>query len=434
MARIGIGTHLTLSLALIATAHACGIDPGASHPRGRVLLVGIDGASLRVMEPLFEKGALPHLAKLRSEGVSGPLRSIMPLQSPRIWNSIATGKEPEKHGITAFARLVGPRQLRLYLGSDRKAHALWNIVSDARMTVAVVNWWNTFPPERINGVMISDHLQPGEIEGREEIAHASETPSGALIFPESWTRRLTPLLDIEESPVAFDDPFKGNDRLPHIGLSGERLSRSFRDDGTILRLAREVEEAEVPDVMLVFFPGIDRVSHFLWGMVEPGDKYAENLRPTAEGRAAGLRAFERYYEYTDALLGVLFDRYGPEDLVMVVSDHGFEAGNDLGILTGVHRSESALDGVIFARGPGIASGEPAGATSVLDITPTILAWLGLPVGDDMDGEVAPFVELEQVARVASHDVSPVDWLETAPSGSDERILEDLRALGYLEDE
>lgn len=406
----------------------------APDPPGRVLVVGIDGASWRMLDPLFERGALPHLARLRAAGASGRLESLIPIQSPRIWNSIATGKTPEKHGIVAFAKRVGRRDLRLYLGHDRKTHALWNIVSDAGLEVAVVNWWNTFPPEAIDGVMISDHIQPSEIEEREELAHASDTPVGALAHPARWQARLHELLADDTPPIAFEDPFADVDSIPFSAWTGERLARSFHDDAAVLRLALTVEAEERPDVMLVFFPGIDRVSHFLWGMIEPPERYPENLRTTEAERAAGRRAFERYYAWTDAMIGALLERFGPDDLVVVLSDHGFEAGHELGFLTGVHKTEEALDGVLFVRGPGIPARVETGDVGVLDVTPSILAWLGLPVGEDMDGRVAPFFPDERVERVATHDTTPIVWLETAASGSDARILENLRALGYLEDE
>jgi predicted AlkP superfamily phosphohydrolase/phosphomutase len=408
----------------------------SSEPRipRRVLLVGIDGASLRMIEPLLERGSLPNLASLRDQGVSGPLHSILPLQSPRIWNSIATGKRPEKHGILSFAHTDENNSLHLYLGSDRKVHALWNIVSDAKMSVATINWWNTYPPEKINGVMVSDHLQASEVESREKLSGASETPTGALIYPEHWAPRLMPLLSITEPPVAFPDPFAGNAQLPHPLFNNPRLSSYFHEDGAILRMALEVEAAEQPDVMLVFFPGIDRVSHFLWGMIEPPDAYPDYLRPSPSERKAGTAAFERYYEYTDALLGMLLARYSAHDLVLVLSDHGFESGVDLGMLTGAHHSEEAQDGVIFARGTGIEAGTSAGEISVLDITPTILTWLGLPVGEDMDGAVAGFLGGKPITRIKTHDSRAVEWLRPAPSGADEKMLENLRALGYLEDD
>ena len=119
--------------------------------------------------------------------------------------------------------------------------------------------------------------------------------------------------------------------------------------------------------------------------------------------------------------------------MIVVSDHGFEAGSHLGDLTGVHDSEAALDGIVFARGAGIAPSSDAGAPSVNDVTPTILAWLGLPLGEDMDGRVASFLEPAQpVMTIATHDIGQIERLGVAPSGREEEILDQLRALGYID--
>jgi len=49
-------------------------------------------------------------------------------------------------------------------------------------------------------------------------------------------------------------------------------------------------------------------------------------------------------------------------------------------------------------------------------------WLGLPMAEDMDGGVADFVGGIPIAQIATHD-----------SGPDERMLENLRALGYLQE-
>jgi hypothetical protein len=69
---------------------------------------------------------------------------------------------------------------------------------------------------------------------------------------------------------------------------------------------------------------------------------------------------------------------------------------------------------------------------MLDVTPTILAWLGLPVGADMDGGVAPFLRGVRIATIRTHDVGTVQRLAGERSGAEPRILEELRALGYVE--
>jgi predicted AlkP superfamily phosphohydrolase/phosphomutase len=415
------------SLALLALA-AC----GGPEPRGRVLLVGIDGASPRVATPMLADGRLPNLARLAREGVSGPLRSRLPLASPRIWNTIVTGKRPEKHGIRSFVRREGDR-LELLLSSDRRTHALWNIASDAGLSAGVVNFWNTHPPERISGVMVSDHLLASEVEGRRTLAHAAAAPRGPLVFPEAWQPRLAQLLAAGAEVVDVADPFAGATGLPpRLFAKGNPLSERFREDEALAAIALAIDAELRPDLLMVLLPGIDRVSHLIWAGVEPAERYAPPQRPTPPEHAAMRAALEAYYAYTDALVGALAARFGPDDLVLVLSDHGFEAGVSMGFLTGVHESEAAADGVLFARGPGVPAGGAAGEVAIEDVTPTVLAWLGLPLGLDMDGRPAAFLAAAPTRSVATWDAKPVERLPLAESGAEPELVERLRDLGYLE--
>jgi hypothetical protein len=416
---------LRLALAAALSGAACGWAP-----RGRVLIVGIDGATLRVAAPLLEAGRLPELARLAREGASGPLRSLVPILSPRIWNSVATGKTPERHGIVGFSRTEPSGAARLLSSRDRRVHALWNIASRAGLEVGVVNWWNTWPPERVRGVMVSDHLFPSEVEARRRISGAGGEAGGALVFPEEWHARLTALLVREETlppTVGWSVPAG----LPKW-IDSELLARWPRQDAALVRFALEIEAELRPDLLMVLLSGIDRVSHFLWLGMEPPELYAEGLRAPPAERAAARTALEGYYAYTDALLGALLARYGPEDLVLVLSDHGFEAENDLPLLSGGHLSPAALEGVLFARGAGIPAGSSTAGTSVLDVTPTVLAWWGLPVALDMEGRIASFLRVPAPEPIASWDTQPVERLAPAGPGAEHALLEELRALGYLE--
>jgi predicted AlkP superfamily phosphohydrolase/phosphomutase len=414
-------------LALSIAALAC---TPVEEPRRRVLVIGIDGASFRVADPLMKSGLMPNLAKIASEGVSGPLTSARPLLSPRIWNSIATGKRARKHGITGFARKDRDGNPHLMLSHDRKAHALWNIASDAGHSVVVVNWWNTYPPEKINGVMISDHLMAKEVEGREAMSGATSSSFGPVIYPEKWVSRLSNTVSMGP-PIDFVDPFAGDPPLPRWVKPRGRLSRHFREDGALTRIALEIEAEEDPDVMMVLLFGIDRVSHWLWGNLEPPELYIEPLRPTDVERKAGREALHSYYRYSDALIGALLERYEPGDLVVVVSDHGFESGSGMGFLTGVHAGPAALEGVFFARGRGIPAKQKVEGLKIYDVAPTILAWLGLPHARDMDGVPGAFLKTT-IDSIETHDTTAVERIGTAPSGADDVLIQQLRELGYIE--
>lgn len=409
------------------------------HAKGRVLLIGLDGATLRVVEPLMHEGRLPNLSRIAAEGVHGPLQSFPPLHSPRIWNTIATGKVPEKHGILSFARARADGSQSLYLSSDRLTHALWNITSDAGLTTAVLNWWTTFPPERINGVMVTDHLLPEQVAELLALFQApGSTPAAPTTYPPSWEARALQLAQDPSALVDLPNPLLSLEPFPRWYSRDGNANGYFRRDTGVTRIALAVESELHPAVAMVYLSGIDKLSHVYWVMVESGYQYSEAMSPTPEEKIAGAEALRGYYVYTDRLIGLLLDRYGPEDLIMVVSDHGFEAsetpiqvGAQHAVLTGQHESDAASRGILFARGPEIRRGASVEGTTVNDIAPTILTWLGLPVAADMDGKPASFLGSEPPSRIATYDTKPVERIETESRGAEQEIIENLRALGYI---
>jgi predicted AlkP superfamily phosphohydrolase/phosphomutase len=351
-----------------------------------------------------------------------------------VWNSIVTGVSPKRHGIRSFAYKNETDEKQLFLSTDRKVPAVWNILDAAGFTTGIVNLWNTYPPDRLNGVMITDHVLAREVAGRAMIAQAPEPESGTTVYPEEWAARIDALLDDTTPLTSVANPFRDNDALPKWVLLHD-LIRRYEEDGALGRIALAVEREVRPDLLMVLLPGVDRVSHHLWGNMEPEEKYPPRLRPDDATRAAGRGALEDYYRYVDEIVGLLMRDFGPDDLVMVLSDHGFEAGTALMYLTGKHESEAAIDGIFFARAPGLdAPANGPGGIQVRDVTPTLLAWFGVPVADDMDGKPMPFFETSRRAsRVASHAQTPTPKVTAGPSGAEADIIERLRMIGYLEE-
>ncbi|MDP6979195.1 MAG: alkaline phosphatase family protein [Myxococcota bacterium] len=424
---------VAISLAVLLAG--CSEEP-PTESRGRVLLIGIDGASPRIVDPLIAEGRLPNLAGIAREGVHGKLRSAEPIHSPRIWNTIVTGVVPEKHGIVTFSYGGRDGRQHLYTSRHRRARALWTIASAAGLEVAVVNFWNTYPLEKVNGVMVSDHILATQIDEREQLTGAAKARVGDVIYPPAWNGRLSGMIEARATPIPdFESPFVESRTLPRWVLRDE-LQRRFEEDGALAQMTLEILREERPDVTLVLLPGIDRISHYLWGVIEPPGTYSEGLEPTAEGRAGGKAALYRYYEYVDALVGHLAADFGPNDLVMVLSDHGFEAHEAMMRLTGNHHTEKAIDGIIYTRGAGLPSGEEVTGLGVNDIAPTLLRWMQLPVARDMDGKAASFVADPGVAPVPSYNEIALEFVtpKDAESGAEEEVIERLKALGYIESE
>src|SRR5262245_1821667 len=94
-----------LAVALLAGAAGLALAAGGCARRStdlRILLVGVDSADWEMIRPMAERGELPHFAKLLEEGASAPARTLEPPLSPLVWTSIATGKNPDEHGILDF--------------------------------------------------------------------------------------------------------------------------------------------------------------------------------------------------------------------------------------------------------------------------------------------------------------------------------------------
>lgn len=73
-------------------------------PRGRVVVLGFDGADHRLTERFLAEGKLPNLAKLAQAGGFSPLRPTIPAQTPVSWSTFATGLSPGRTQIFDFLK------------------------------------------------------------------------------------------------------------------------------------------------------------------------------------------------------------------------------------------------------------------------------------------------------------------------------------------
>jgi predicted AlkP superfamily phosphohydrolase/phosphomutase len=437
-ARRGVVLGMLL-LASLAALGSCN-KPSA----GRVLVIGIDGAAPAVIDELFAKGKLSNLRRLKERGAYGPIKSDTDaLLSPRVWTTMATGKTPEKHGIVSWVKIAKDATADLFYSTDRTGLALWNILSDAGKSVAVVNWLITYPPEVINGVMVSDHALARELEGKKDIGEMFAKGAGAnlnpvrdaengasAVYPEDWAPRALAPAHAEAVLTNVVNPFL--EGSPDIGF-GEFMKnmRGFWEvDQRLVSITLEILAEKKPDVTMLLLQGIDRVSHFLYGCRQAPELDPPSFRINAQQRENCRKAIDDYYEFTDQLIGRLLAHFGEDDLVIVVSDHGFESEFHE-YRTGGHSSEAASYGVCFARGPRVASASVRDM-KVADLSPTVLAWYGLPLGLDMDGKPASFLESLEIRTIATWDTRTVERLGEGKSGGELKVKDELRSLGYLQ--
>jgi len=143
----------------------------------RVLVVGWDGGTWSVAEPLARAGRLPTIASLREGGAFGTLESVPNMNSAPAWSTIATGLNPGRHGIFYFdERVPGSYGRRIINAQRRDGATLWRMASEAGRRIAVVNVPISYPAEPVNGFLVAGldtpatslpgFAWPGDLTGR----------------------------------------------------------------------------------------------------------------------------------------------------------------------------------------------------------------------------------------------------------------------------
>jgi len=407
----------------------------------KVLFIGWDAADWKIINPLMDNGLMPALNKLVDESVIGNISTLSPPLSPMLWTSIATGKTADKHGILGFVETdkengtIGPIK-----NTSRKSRAIWNILNAQGYKCNVFSWWPSHPAEPINGLMVSNFFNSVSTNYNEEWP-----VSKGAVFPESYVKELKELrVHGEEITAQLIEPF-----IPKLLEMLDDLTDD--DHKKISRIRKHLAEcvsvqAQVTwamentewDFTAVYFDTIDKLCHFFMQFAAP------KMNKVSE------RDFEIYkyvinaiYVFHDMMLERLLALAGEDTTIVLVSDHGFQSG-DLRpkSLPKIHASIALHHnplGIFLMKGKGIKKDERIFGASLLDITPTLLAHLQLPVGRDMDGKVLAhcFEKSQEVKYIGSWESQKGDFGEhpkeyIPPAMNENEAIAQLAELGYIE--
>ena len=361
-----------------------------NRPANKLLIIGWDAADWIIIDRLFAQGKLPNLRRLVDGGVRADLSTLDPKLSPLLWSSIATGKTADKHGILNF---VEPNPagdgLRISASTTRRTKALWNIITQSHMKVNAVSWYASHPAEAIAGVCVTNLFQ----EGEPTAAGAPWPMQSGTVHPQSWEEKLAPqrtaAKDISKAQLLSMIPrlneIKPKDNHPHtLAKQLARMSSVHNAAVSILKNSPQW------DCTMVFYETIDTIGHHFMQFLPPQMPHVSKDQLRLYGDV-----MLKVYEHHDHALGELLQHAGPDTTVLLLSDHGFHSGDQRPVITQTNPDDRAAVesswhrsfGVLVMSGAGIKRGEKISAATLLDITPTALALLGLPVGADMDGRV-----------------------------------------------
>jgi predicted AlkP superfamily phosphohydrolase/phosphomutase len=260
----------------------------------RLCVIGIDGATFDLMEPLLKEGRLPNITRLMTTGAHGPLCSTLPPVSPVAWTSFVTGTGPGKHGIFDFiVKKRGQYELRVMNSTHRSTSPVWCMLSEAGKRVGVLNVTSSFPPDPVNGFMISGL-------GSADVDTASEPPG------------LCREIQDELGPYVFAN------RVPWSSGPSAYIQGLHEEIDYRLTSALRLLDRYECDFLMVVFLALDGASHRLWQYRDP----KHPLYSEAEASKYG-NAIDELYEHIDGAIGQLLEGLGAGWNVMVGSDHGF---------------------------------------------------------------------------------------------------------------
>jgi predicted AlkP superfamily phosphohydrolase/phosphomutase/Tfp pilus assembly protein PilF len=406
--------------------------------RAPVIWLALDGLDWELLDRLAAEGRMPNWKRLTEQGYTDVLESFVPILSPVVWTTIATGVGPDVHRVLDFQEVDPATGQKVPIsGRSRAVPAIWNVASASGLTVGVVGWWGTHPAEEVKGFFVSDHASPILFEGmpKQGVAYPASLSAGV----EQIAGREGQVTDAELARFV-DLPLEeiARSRASGKGLEDPivALARTIAATRVQARIARELYDRNLPDLMMLYLEGTDVVGHVFASYVAP------KMECVSEADFARYtHAVDEYYALADRLIGQWMRRAEEDGATLIVnSDHGFKWGADRSCERGSLNPATAgywhrLDGVFAAWGARVKKSSERGRATVFDVAPTVAALLGLPVDRQAEGSPirAGFRDLAgpprkdlaaeiPVRRLAAEQISEKEASEYAKK---------LMALGYL---
>jgi hypothetical protein len=391
------------------------------RPARRVLVIGIDGLGPDDLRANPRGGRVPSLVRLARRGSFGPMATLRPTEGPPIWTTMLTGRLPRDHGIKSFfsyrlrlsssdwallpkgtfvgqlerAGLVSRRPVT---STSRTRRALWNVLDAFGIPAGLVRIWGTHPPETIRGFVLSPYFYA--LRDDPERVTGTLHPPGLLA--EATARALGPR-DLEAGVLRelADPPSPGASLLEDPRLEA-LAAQALAPDLTYARAAGVLRGAYDPPFFALSFRGYDVAGHSFYREAHPdlfGDVSEE------EERRYG-RVLDRYASLLGRWVGEQAQDLRPGEVLVVLSGHGLEPaplgrrllGTLLGTPVTAASHAAGPEGFFLAVGDGIRQGGTLRSASVLDVAPTLLYLMGLPVARDMEGRVLTEILDEHFAR------------------------------------
>jgi predicted AlkP superfamily phosphohydrolase/phosphomutase len=275
----------------------------------RTVLIGLDGASFSILDPLMEAGVMPFLKRFADGGVRAGLLSTPNPLTPPAWASVMTGRSPGQHGLFDFI-WAEQRETDHYFTlcnfHDIRCETIWSIVSREQGTIAALNFPFLSPPPRVCGSIV-----PGFVSWKH---------LGRNVYPRELYAELQSIPGFDAKSLAWDFDLE---KKAEQGVSPEEyeswVAFHVRRERQWFEVARHLMRTSASDLFAILFDGPDKLLHMGYRFLDPAQFPPS---PSAWERKVRSICLD-YFRELDGFLCELVRLAGPEARVVMVSDHGF---------------------------------------------------------------------------------------------------------------
>ena len=380
-----------------------------------VLLITIGGAGLGRLHPLLDAGTLPHINSLVDEGVLAPLRAPLPSVGPMLWTSLVTGHTAAVHGIGGSRVPHG----RLLIDADRRCPALWDIAAAKGRSACVVGGWATHGAADGSVMRVSEHFGSPAIGKSDGFLAAAVHPAEVREpIADCWVRPE----EVDLDTLAWFVPEwrqVDQDRDPRLAIVADALAYTLSRHASFTWIL----ENHRPALTVVDYPLLDMLLPvFLPHNASDADAPGKAGGDAADEGSPYDQVVARGYALADLLIGRLAELAGPQVRIILASTHGYVSAATATAPNAERPSAATtLDGsgFLICAGPGVERDALIHGATILDVTPTMLGMLNLPIANDMPGRVLG--EILPVEEMSGESVP--SWSHVRSHSDPENMLE-----------
>lgn len=274
----------------------------------RTLMIGLDGATFSILDPLMEAGHMPFLKSFMDQGVRADLESTLPPITPPAWTTIMTGRSPANHGILDFFRPESPgsRFLRFVSTKQLKCESIWTHLMHRDLSAINLNFPVMAPPLPMKGYSI-----PGFVTWR----HLRHSCHPADLMD---TLKTIPGFDLKIIAHDFGLEEKVVQGCSFAESEGWIKYHTYKDEQWLLVLSH-LNRQDPCDLSALVLDSPDRLQHVFYRLLDPQcfpKDWSDEDRQIRD-------ALANHYRALDDMIARMAAAFGPEANIFIVSDHGF---------------------------------------------------------------------------------------------------------------